>query len=194
MVDLASNTQRVIQQYQDTKAGDVIEALLGVLQRDIGGPLDEIEDGLSFVGANGSWLDVFGVLVGFPRPSVLSSTFKFYGFAPGDAVLFRDSIGSSFFTTSLGVRDPIDDIAYRRMLVARGITLRNAATVPAVEDACDALFGPGNYELAVSEVNYSYTITVTGGAADTAQFIGVVNTYRDALIPRPAGVASSVTT
>ena len=176
----------MLPQYDGTNARSLVEGLLGLLQTEMGAPLNSLHTGMSIENGAGDLLDCIAVRMGLVRPNVAPEDGAYFGF------MSSSRFGLPFYPTLRLVREPIADTEMKRLMHARALTMRVAPNREGVQLVLDVLFGldgTGTSNAAVTDGNGSYTVSVRN---TTAQFLALVNLNKEQLLPRAAGVSSSL--
>lgn len=120
--------------------------------------LEDFLTGFSIDTAIGKQLDIIGIIVGIPRPLVLSTDITFFGFqgvlnagpmsdeaTPTVGGLFRSTTGNETGNT------PLPDNAYRRAIRAQTINNTATGTIEDIIEVCLALIDVN--QVIVSEIS-----------------------------------------
>ena len=189
----SSDTRLLIQQWRtlETWPRRLTEALLSFIDAEIVAPSVELELQYSVATASGYFLDLIGERLLFPRPRVAADENIFFGFerAPLESTDDVRSFDQAPFHTInrfLEYSQPLSDAHYRRMLQARGISVRGNGTVADIEAAAARLWSGGGVVSTVA--NTSFTLTVTESDEDFFTMT-TSDAYAGLLLGLPAGVA-----
>lgn len=142
--------------------------------------------------AIGYGLDCWGKIVDVPRNLTIPSSDHFLGFseaASGAGIVVRPFNDSPFYTGASGTLNfPLEDSAYRRLILAKAMTNISDCTIPSMNKILSYLFKDRGKIWVKTSGSLAMQIVV--GFTLTPIEIGIL-VYSNA-IPSPAGVSLSV--
>lgn len=175
-----SSTDLLISQWAGAdNLRSVVSSWLQMLIRQIDEPLDLLTDYSVTDRARGVWLDYIGGRLGLERPRAATAEIDFFSFNRSSNELSVGFDQGPFWSTrGYEALVPIGDVLYRRLLRARGRSVRSFNAIPDFEAAAQEI-DPG------AEVtdNSDMTISVVTRNEDDMRLADEVGA-----LPRPAGV------
>lgn len=170
----------LIAQYRNSpRIVSLLESFCGIVEEDLIAAANQLALESAVATASGFYLDLIGERVELARPGVPSSETKIFGFEGQD-----DSVGFDQGRFSNIGEDPsyipVDDLTYRRFLIARGSELITDGSQPDLSRVAEKAYGNATY---LDNQDMTTTIILSGISDEIAIIANQIG-----LLPKPAGV------